>query len=269
MRLTRRLAVLAAVALASLGLASCSGSGITIGIKFDQPGMGLKAGDNYTGFDVDVARYVAKELGYSEDQITFKEAPTPQRETLITNGQVKMVVGTYSMTDERRAKVGFAGAYLVAGQDLLVRSDETSITGPDTLGGKRLCSVANSTSAKNVQAKYAKSVQLVENSGYSQCVEALLGNAVDAVTTDNTILAGYAAQESYKGKLKVVGKPFSTENYGIGLKKGDTEFCTKVKDALTKLISSGEWQTLVDKNIGPSGLKLDPATNPPKNVTCS
>lgn len=269
MRLSRRLAALALAAIVSLGLTSCSDSGITIGIKFDQPGMGLKAGDTYTGFDVDVARYVAKELGYNDDQITFKEAPTPQRETLIVNGQVDLVVGTYSMTDERRAKVGFAGPYLVAGQDLLVRSDETSITGPDTLNGKKLCSVSGSTSAKNVQAKYAESVQLIENSGYSQCVEALVGNAVDAVTTDNTILAGYAAQDAYKGKLKVVGKEFSTENYGVGLKKGDTELCTKVKGALDKLISSGEWQTLVDKNIGPSGLKLDSATNPPKNIACS
>ena len=269
MRLTRSLAALGLAAIVGLGLTSCGSSGITIGIKFDQPGLGLKAGNTYTGLDVDVARYVAKELGYADKDITFKESPSAQRETLLANGQVDMVVATYSMTDERRAKVGFAGPYLVAGQDLLVRANDTSITGPDSLDGKRLCSVAGSTSAKNVQDKYADKVQLIENPGYSQCVEALVGNAVDAVTTDNTILAGYAAQDAYKGKLKVVGKPFSTENYGIGLKKGDTDRCNKVKAALDKLVSSGEWKTLVDKNIGPSGLKLDPATNPPKNIACS
>jgi glutamate transport system substrate-binding protein len=269
MRLSRRLAALALAAIVSLGLTSCSGGGITIGIKYDQPGLGLKAGDAYTGLDADVARYVAKELGYAEGDITFMESPSAQRETLLANGQVEMIVATYSMTDERRAKVGFAGPYLVAGQDLLIRADDTSITGPDSLKGKRLCSVSGSTSAKNVQTKYADTVQLIENPGYSQCVEALVGNAVDAVTTDNTILAGYAAQEAYKGKLKVVGEPFSTENYGIGLKKGDTEMCDKVKAALDKMVSSGEWKTLVDKNIGPSGLELDPATNPPKNIACS
>ena len=269
MRLFKPLAALALAAIVSLGLTSCSDSGITIGIKFDQPGLGLKTGDTYSGLDVDVAKYVAKELGYTEDDITFKESPSAQRETLLANGQVDMVVATYSMTDERRAKVGFAGPYLVAGQDLLIRADDTSITGPESLDGKRLCSVSGSTSAKNVKDKYADTVQLIENPGYSQCVEALVGNAVDAVTTDNTILAGYAAQEAYKGKLKVVGKPFSTENYGIGLKKGDTDMCNKVKTALDKLVSSGEWQKLVDKNIGPSGLELDPATNPPKNIACS
>jgi glutamate transport system substrate-binding protein len=268
MRLSRRLAALALAAIVSLGLTSCSSSGITIGIKFDQPGLGLKAGDNYTGLDVDVARYLAKELGYTDKDITFKESPSAQRETMLANGQVDMIVATYSMTDERRAKVGFAGPYLVAGQDLLIRADDTSITGPESLKGKRLCSVSGSTSAKNVQAK-VPTVQLIENSGYSQCVEALVGNAVDAVTTDNTILAGYAAQPAYKGKLKVVGKPFSTENYGVGLKKGDTDMCNKVKAALDKMISSGEWKTLVDKNIGPSGLQLDPASNPPKNIACS
>jgi glutamate transport system substrate-binding protein len=269
MRLTRAVAALALAVTVSLGLTSCSDSGITIGIKFDQPGLGLKAGDTYTGLDIDVATYVAKELGYTDADITFKESPSAQRETLLANGQVDMIVATYSMTDERRAKVGFAGPYLVAGQDLLVRADDNSITGPDSLDGKRLCSVSGSTSAKNVQTKFADKVQLIENPGYSQCVEALVGDAVDAVTTDNTILAGYAAQETYKGKLKVVGKPFSTENYGVGLKKGDTDMCNKVKAALDKMISSGAWKAAVDKNIGPSGLKLDPATNPPKNIACS
>jgi len=271
MRMTRRIAIVAAAAMTALGLASCSGSsdGITIGIKFDQPGVGLKEGSNYTGFDVDVAKYVAGELGYSDDDITYKEAPSPQREQLIQNGQVKFIAASYSITDDRRQKVGFAGPYMVAGQDLLIRADDSSITGPKSLDGKKLCSVTGSTSAKNVKDEFANKVQLQEYDRYSSCVEALVGGAVDALTTDNTILAGYAAQKQYQGKLKVVGKPFSTENYGIGLKKGDTEFCNKVKDALQKMIDDGSWQKFYDANYGPSGLELDPKTNPPKDITCS
>ncbi|GAA1620768.1 glutamate ABC transporter substrate-binding protein [Kribbella alba] len=268
----RIIAALGITVLASASLVACgsdSGSGgsgadnkVTVGIKFDQPGLGLKEGSNYTGMDVDVANYVAKELGYTS--VTFKEAPSAQRETLLANGQVKMIFATYSITDARKQKVSFGGPYLVAGQDLLVKADNTDITGPETLNGKKLCSVTGSTSAQKVKDKFAKTVQLQEYDTYSKCVEALGAGAIDAVTTDNTILAGYAAQQANQGKFKVVGKTFSTERYGVGLKKGDTETCTKVNDALKKMVDSGEWQKAFDKNIGPSGLKLDPATNPPK-----
>ncbi|WP_328519489.1 glutamate ABC transporter substrate-binding protein [Kribbella sp. NBC_00359] len=272
----RIIAALGIAGLAATGLVACGddsgsdsvagssgGEKVTIGIKFDQPGIGLKEGANYTGMDVDVAKYVAKELGYNED-ITFKESPSAQRETLLANGQVKMIFASYSITDKRKEKVSFAGPYLTAGQDLLVKADNTDITGPETLNGKKLCSVTGSTSAQKVKDKFAKTVQLQEYDTYSKCVEALGAGAIDAVTTDNTILAGYASQAANQGKFKVVGKTFSTERYGVGLKKGDTETCTKVNDALKKMVDSGEWQKAFDKNLGSSGLKLDPATNPPK-----
>jgi glutamate transport system substrate-binding protein len=272
----RIIAALGITVLAATGLTACgddssgsgsgsSGSGdkITIGIKFDQPGLGLKEGSNYTGMDVDVAKYVAKEMGFADDKVEFKESPSAQRETLLSNGQVKLIFATYSITDARKEKVAFAGPYLVAGQDLLVKADST-ITGPDDLGGKKLCSVTGSTSAQKVADKYAKTVQLQKYDTYSKCVEALSTGKIDAVTTDNTILAGFAAQAANQGKFKVVGKTFSEERYGVGLKKGDKETCTKVNDALKKMVDSGDWQKAFDKNLGTAGLKLDPATNPPK-----
>jgi len=272
----RIIAALGITVLAATGLTACgdesdggsgggSGDKITIGIKYDQPGLGLKEGSNYTGLDVDVAKYVAKEMGYEEGNIEFKESPSAQRETLLGNDQVKMIFATYSITDARKEKVSFAGPYLVAGQDLLVRADNTDITGPDALNGKKLCSVTGSTSAQKVKDKFAKTVQLQEYDTYSKCVEALGAGAIDAVTTDNTILAGFASQAANQGKFKVVGETFSEERYGVGLKKGDTETCTKVNDALKKMVDSGEWQKAIDKNVGPSGLKLDAATNPPKS----
>lgn len=277
----RTIATITIAALASAGLAACGGGGsdtpaagtgggggaVKIGIKFDQPGMGLKEGSAYTGFDVDVAKYVAKELGYTESDITFVEAVSAQRETLIQTGQVKLVVGTYSITDKRKEKVSFAGPYFIAGQDLLVRSDDTSITGPDALAGKKLCSVKGSTSAQNVKTKQP-GVELQEYGTYSLCVEALKAKNVDALTTDNTILAGYASQAANKGALKVVGTTFSTESYGIGLTKGDTATCTKVTDALKKMVTDGSWQKFVDTNLGPSGFKPG-AGNPPTPAACA
>ena len=273
----RRLGAVAATAVVALGLAACGGGGgngagggsaFKVGIKFDQPGLGLKEGSDYKGLDVDVAKYVAKELGHKEGDITFVQAPSAQRETLIKTGQVNMVVATYSITDKRKAEVSFAGPYFIAGQDLLVRADETAITGPETLAGKKLCSVKGSTSAQKVKDKYP-GVQLQEFGTYSECVAALVSKGVDALTTDNTILAGYAAQPQYKGKLKVVGKTFSEERYGIGIKKGDKATCEKINAALKKMVDDGSWQKAVDANLGPAGFKVDTAVNPPKADPCT
>jgi glutamate transport system substrate-binding protein len=242
---------------------ACSGSGsgggsgdgnkIVVGTKFDQPGLGLKKPDGtMTGFDVDVARYVAKELGYSEDQIEWKESPSAQRETLIENGQVKYIVATYSITDKRKEKVDFAGPYLLTGQSLLVAAANTDITGPESLqDNKKLCSVTGSTPAQRIKDKYP-GVQLQQYDTYSACVEALKNGAIDAVTTDEVILAGYAAQSP--GSFKIVGKPFSEERYGIGLKKDDTELRTKINDALEKMEKDGAWKAAFDKNLGPAGI---------------
>ncbi|AKT51074.1 glutamate ABC transporter substrate-binding protein [Arsenicicoccus sp. oral taxon 190] len=275
--LTAGAAVALAASLAACGSSNDSGSGssggsgggsgdsIKVGIKFDQPGMGLKEGSSYSGFDVDLATFIAKEMGKKPD---FVEAVSAQREKMLQAGQVSYIVGTYSITDKRKQSVDFAGPYFIAGQDLLVRSEDSSITGPDALSGKRLCSVKGSTSATKIKSKYPQ-VQLQEYDTYSKCVEALSSGSVDALTTDNTILAGYAAQSQYKGKLKVVGQPFSEENYGVGVKKGDSETCKKVTEAINKWISSGEWQKSIDKNLGPAGFKVDTTKNPPKPAACA
>ena len=243
------------------------GGPVTIGIKFDQPGLGQQTGSDFAGFDVEVARYVAKELGYT--QVNFKEAPSAQRETLLQSEQVKMIFATYSITEDRKQKVSFAGPYFVAGQDLLVKAGTTDITGPDAMNGKRLCSVTGSTSAKKIKDTYASKVQLQEYDTYSKCVEALNSGSIDAVTTDNVILAGFAAQPQYQGKLKLVGKSFSTEQYGVGIQKGDTELCTAINSALEKMVSDGSWQKALEATVGPSGFKPDTSKNPPKPAGCS
>lgn len=244
---------------------AADGDSIKIGIKFDQPGLGLFDAGKYSGFDVDVANYVAKELG--KTNVTFIQSPSKQREDLIATGQVDLIFATYSITDERKQKVSFAGPYFVAGQDLLVTTD-SDITGPEGLDGKKLCSVTSSTSAQKVKDSYP-GVQLQNFDTYSKCLDLVVNGQLDALTTDNTILAGYAAQPAYKGKLRVVGKTFSEERYGVGLKKGDVALCEKVNTALKKMVDSGEWQKAVDANFGPAGFKVDTATNPPKTDACS
>lgn len=229
---------------------------LTIGVRYDQPGLGLRQPDGtLTGFDIAVAEYVADQLGVSPENITFREAPSAQRETLIENGEVDYIVATYSITDARKEKVDFAGPYFTAGQSLLVREDNTDITGPESLNdGKRLCSVTGSTPAQRVKDEYAQDVQLQEFDTYSACVEALRNGAVDAVTTDDVILAGFAAQSP--GEFKLVGQPFSTENYGIGLALGDDTSRTAINDAIEEMISSGAWADAFETNLGPSGYPM-------------
>ncbi|MFJ9679652.1 glutamate ABC transporter substrate-binding protein [Streptomyces sp. NPDC101194] len=236
------------------------GKKITIGIKIDQPGIGLKTPDGkYTGFDVDVATYVAKELGYDAKDIVFKETKSADRETAIERGDVKFIAASYSINDERLQKVDFAGPYLLAHQDILVRADDDSIKSPEDLNKKKLCSVAGSTSAQNVHDKLAPKAQLLEYGGYSECLTGLENKAVDALTTDDSILAGYAAQKEFQGKFKLAGFKMTNENYGIGLKKGDADLKKKIDDALTKMVSDGSWDKAVKDNFGPANYKSERA----------
>jgi len=233
---------------------------LKIGVKEDQPGLGFKGPDGkYTGFDIEIAKAVASELGVPEDKIEWVTTVSANREPFIQQGKVDMVVATYTINDERKKKVSFAGPYYVAGQDLLVRADDTSITGPESLSGKKVCSVSGSTPAKRIKETYVpKGAQLQEFDAYSKCVTALIGKSVDAVSTDDIILAGYSAK--YAGQLKVVGKPFSQERYGIGLALNDKQGRDKINDALQKIFTDGRYKQAWEKTLGVGGT---PAPAPP------
>jgi glutamate transport system substrate-binding protein len=274
MRSTRLMAAFGAVALA-LTMAACGGdddgggsgssggtaSGIVgkasgekklvVGVKADQPGLGLQTGGTYTGFDIEIAKIIAKGLGVPDSGIEWKTTVSANREPFIQQGQVDIVVATYTINDERKKVVNFGGPYYKAGQDLLVPVDST-ITGPEALAGKKVCSVSGSTPAKRIQTEY-KDAQLQQFDSYSKCVTALAGGQVDAVTTDDIILAGYASQDQYAGKFKVVGKKFSEEPYGVGLKKDDVEGCNRINEILKTAATDGSYKAAWDSTLGKSG----------------
>ncbi|MFC6881090.1 MULTISPECIES: glutamate ABC transporter substrate-binding protein [Actinomadura] len=245
---------------------------LTIGIKYDQPSLGLKKPDGtFDGFDVDVARYVAKELGVPESGVTFKEARSENRESFLQGGQVDLVFATYSITEARKQQVGFGGPYYVAHQDTMVRANDNGIKKAEDLKGKRLCRAAGSNSFRRVtegppDGKLAvKGVKLVDASSYSDCAAKLKAGALDAVSTDDLILAGFASQQ--KGSFKVINAPFTDEKYGIGIKKGDKETCEAVNKAVTKMYSDGTAKTLLDKHFSGTGLK--PTTTVPQFEGCA
>ncbi len=226
---------------------------ITIGVKTDQPGIGfLEPGaDSPTGFDIEIAKIVAAELGIEPSGIEWKETVSANREPFLQNETVNMVAASYSITDERLELVGQAGPYYVTGQQLLVKKDDTSINGPDDLGGKKVCSVTGSTSIATVEEDYGANP--VPFSTYQECVNQLLNGSVDAVTTDGAILLGYAAQNP--DELKVVGEAFSEERYGLGYTKGDSEFCNFLNETLQKSFDNGSWAAAFEKTLGKAGVE--------------
>lgn len=225
------------------------GDSITIGTKIDQPGTGILIEGEYQGMDVGVAREVASRLGYEEDDISWLESPTPQREDLLVNGTVDMIAATYSITDERKERVQFAGPYFVAGQDLLVKTD-SDIENPEDLDGRTLCSVAGSTPAERIAEEYSDlDIDLSTYDTYTLCMEALAADRVDALTTDDVILAGYAAQEQWAGQFRVTGNTFSEELFGIGLNQ-DSEACEQVNEIIAEMWEDGTMESIIADNLG-------------------
>jgi glutamate transport system substrate-binding protein len=239
---------------------------LKIGVKADQPGLGLQTGSQYEGFDIEIGKIIAKGLGVEESGIEWVTTVSANREPFIQQGTVDIVVATYTINDERKTKVNFAGPYFIAGQDLLVPVNST-ITGPESLAGKKVCSVTGSTPAKRMQTEYPDA-QLQLFDVYSKCVDALNTGAVDAVTTDDIILAGYAAQSQFAGKFKVVGKTFSSEPYGIGVKKDDKAGCDKINEILTTAANDGTYKAAWDKTLGASG-KPAPTLDTSKLTNCA
>ncbi|QEW00391.1 glutamate ABC transporter substrate-binding protein [Microbacterium caowuchunii] len=225
--------------------------GVVVGVKNDQPGLGYQDAvtNERTGFDVDIARWIAASLGFDEDQIEFQTIPSANREQAIVNGDIDYYVGTYSITDARKQQIDFAGPYFITGQGLLVAADDDSINGPEDLAGKVVCSVTGSTPLQRIRDEYSPG-DTVENDTYSQCVEQLKQGQVDAITTDEAILAGYVALEPET--LKIAGEPFSEERYGVGLPKGDTV----LKDYINDLFTDGGdvWTALFETYLAPAGI---------------
>ncbi len=225
---------------------------ITIGTKFDQPLFGLRgpSGDP-EGFDVEIAKIIAADLGIDADGIEWIETVSANREPFIEQGRVDIVVATYTINDTRKEVVSFAGPYYVAGQSILTLADNTDIQGPDDLSGKRVCSVEGSTPAENMRTEYPEA-ELELTDAYSNCLEPLRNGQVDAVTTDNVILSGFVDQNPDEFELR--GDLFTEEPYGIGLDKCDQEFRDFINDTLEAAYEDGRWETAWE---GTAGAVLD------------
>jgi glutamate transport system substrate-binding protein len=233
-------------------MADIAASGkLTVGTKFDQPLFGLKGlSGQPEGFDVEIAKLIAAKLGIAENKISWVEAVSANREPFLQQHKVDMVVATYTINDKRDKIVDFAGPYFVAGQDILVaKGNPKGITGPESLKGKKTCSVSGSTPAATVQDKYGLTTKdLVLVDAYSKCRDALANGQVDAVTTDNVILSGYVSEAP--DKFELLGKPFSEEPYGIGIPEGQETFCDFINQTLQAAVKDGSYEKAFKATAG-------------------
>ncbi|MBY9075896.1 glutamate ABC transporter substrate-binding protein [Nocardioides sp. WL0053] len=235
---------------------------ITIGVKYDQPGIGFKsaASDTPEGIDPEMGKILAASLGIAPEDITWKETISDNREPFLQSGEVDLVIASYSITDERRQIVGQAGPYYVTGQQLLVKKG-SDIKSVDDIKGQEVCSVTGSTSLDNVEAKGANPRGF---DTYSECRDQVLNGTVEAMTTDGAILLGYAAEDPEE--LEVVGEPFSEERYGVGYSKDYPEMCQWISDTLQESYDNGKWAEAFEATLGKSGVETPepPALDPCK-----
>lgn len=222
---------------------------IKIGVKYDQPGFGLRnLRGEPNGFDVEIGKIVAASMGIPEDKITWVETVSANREPFIQQDKVDLVVATYSMTDKRREVVGFAGPYFITGQDIIVKKgNPASIKGPNDLIGKKTC-VVNGSEGRTAMVRDYPDAELVAFDSFTKCAEAVKSGSVDAASISAAILIGYVVKEP--DALEMVGQPFTEEKLSIGIKKGDTEYCEFINQALRDANADGRYATAFDGTLG-------------------
>ena len=238
---------------------------LVVGTRLDLTGFGLKTPSGaMEGFDVEIAKQSAVGIfgGTPADvvvKIEFTDSVMGTREASIKDGMVDFAIAAYRITDAAKQQVDFAGPYFMAGQDLLVRSGETSIKGFSDLAGKRVCSSrATGTAVANVRAK-APDAESIPMDTTPQCADALTAGQVDAVASVNTSLLG--PLEKSAGAIKLVGNPSTEEPSGIGVKRGDDAFRAFINDRLEKLYAGGQWAAAYASTLGKFGWKTP--TPPP------
>ncbi|MDQ0811593.1 serine/threonine protein kinase/ABC-type amino acid transport substrate-binding protein [Streptomyces sp. B3I7] len=240
---------------------------LTIGAKEDQPGLSLhnEKTDTWSGFDVDIAYSLARELGYGKGQVDFYPVTTANRASKLKNGEVDLVIASYSMTSEREKRDGirFVGPYYNAGTSLLVRKKSARYELDSAADVKKnhvdVCTARDSTYADRLE-KEGYATGKWQPDSYKECVERLLdkSSSVYAVASDDVLLAGYA--ENDPAELKLLPSGVGTEPYGVAMRKDDPVLHAKVCSELRKVLTGDEWSDTYMKDLSPlTGRKTAPS----------
>jgi glutamate transport system substrate-binding protein len=225
---------------------------LVVGVRPDLPGLSQQLADGtFQGYEVDVARYLTGRLGA---KVQFVPVSPSQREPMLRSGKVDLIVAAFSITQERKTRVSFAGPYSISHQDILVRYAEPEIRNVRDLAGRRICAVDGTNSAQNVITGAQVAATAVPAKSYGDCVNMMLNGTVDAISADDAILAGIVSQK--RGTLRILNAPFNDQRSGVGIRKGDLDGCEALNQAITDMYQDGTANTLMAKWFGGSGLNL-------------
>jgi polar amino acid transport system substrate-binding protein len=231
---------------------------LLVGVSADTLRMGARNPFTGTieGFDVDVARQVAAALLGDPDAVRFRVITAGDRIGVLEDHEVDLVARAFTMNCDRWQQIAFSAEYLQAGQKVLV-STESDATGMADLTGQRVCAPEGTTTLDRL-ADY--DVEAVGARTHSACLALFQQGRVDAITGDDTVLAGFVAQDPY---AKVVGDAFSAEPYGLGVAADQVDLVRYVNGVLDAMKADGRWAALYERWLGEA---LGPAPAPPASV---
>lgn len=221
---------------------------VVAGVKFDTNLFGLKnpSSGKVEGFDIDIAKAIAKKILGDENKLELKEVTSKTRIPMLQNGEIDLIIATMTITEERKEQVEFSDIYFMAGQSILVKKGSPLKSVADLKKGDKVLAVKGSTSATNIRQKVPDATVL-EFENYQDAFTALKAGQGVALTTDNAILFGMMKQDA---NYEVVGGTFTDEPYGIAMPKGDTGFAEVVNQLLADMKKSGDYDKLYESWMG-------------------
>jgi aspartate/glutamate/glutamine transport system substrate-binding protein len=221
---------------------------LIVGVKYDLNLFGLKNPETgkVEGFDIDIAKGLAKKILGDENKIELKEVTSKTRIPMLNNGEIDAIIATMTITEERKKEVDFSDVYFMAGQSLLVKKDSKINNVKDLKKGMTVLTAKGSTSAQNIR-KAAPQVNVLEFENYAEAFTALKAGQGDALTTDNALLWGMAKQDP---NYRVLDETFTEEPYGIAVRKGDKELLQVINEYLKEIKENGEYDKIYEKWIG-------------------
>lgn len=221
---------------------------LVAGVKYDTKLFGLKdpGTGEVEGFDVDMAKVIAKKLLGDETKLELKEVTSKTRMPMLNNGEIDLIIATMTITEERKKEVDFSDVYFKAGQSLLVKKGSPIRSIDDVTADTKVLGVKGATSIKNIEDK-VEGLRVQQYENYQEAFTALRAGQGEVLTTDNAILFGMAQQDP---NYEVVGGTFTDEPYGIAVKKGETGLVEAVNELLKEMKDSGEYAKLYEKWMG-------------------
>jgi len=233
---------------------------LRVGTRFDIPAVALRnpITGEMEGFDIEVARGIARRLGLTEDQIEYTEVISANRESALSQGLVDINVSGYVVTPKRREAVGQAGPYVDVHSRLFVHQDNIDkYTTIESIKGMRICSTPTGTPVAIIERLGAT---LVPIDDLNVCKQHVVNKVVDGNIANDLNTMGFVNQ--YDGLVVAKTPPLSDEGWGVGLKKDDEPFCRFIIDALKDMKASGEYKTNFENAFGSLGLPYQEAPDP-------